>query len=161
MSRVYWLSLQQKILLGRDGYLEGGGVSPILYFLPSSARKVSPLAGLPDQFTSHRRTSLRSSLHTYTYTQTHTLQTKDPHSVPLPSPTSHKQFRPKARQFCSVAASPTESGSSLGEKRMKARGRHCRRPPSHPQSLSLLPLGSLLLRSTRPRQARPATCPHL
>ena len=29
LSRVYWLSFQQKIPLGRDGYFEGGGDSPI------------------------------------------------------------------------------------------------------------------------------------
>lgn len=44
---------------------------------------------------------------------------------------------------------------------MKAKGRHRRRPHSHPQSLPLLPLGSLLPRSTRLRQTRPTTCPHL
>lgn len=27
LNRVYWLSLQQKIPLGRDGYFEGGGDS--------------------------------------------------------------------------------------------------------------------------------------
>lgn len=44
---------------------------------------------------------------------------------------------------------------------MKARGRHLRRPPSHPQFLPLLPLGSLFPRSSRFRQTRPATCTNL
>lgn len=161
MSRVYWLSLQQKILLGRDGYFEGGGVSPIPS-LPTRSSEEGEPRGAERQINlqvagAQPEGVHRIQMHTPRHTDTdrHPAKPETPPPMPLPPhiPPS-KQFRPKGKAVCSEAASPTERGSSSGEKRRKARGEAPLTPTRAPPTPAPSPRGSPSLDPPGSRRGR-------